>query len=145
MNLLSLVGPWLDNIYQIRRKWYYSSWWNFLQSKQSKQGHDSAGAERGSWLKKGPGRHALVTCRCAMTQRPEPKGVATGAVQKLVPVQATTLRFCTAPSPQQKKPAARPSPAATAHFGMSRMLCCRSLLPELRPSRRLPWPCLGHV
>jgi hypothetical protein len=34
MNLLSLVGPWLDNICQIRRKWYYSSGWNFLQSKQ---------------------------------------------------------------------------------------------------------------
>jgi hypothetical protein len=34
MNLLSLVGPWLDNIYQIRRKWYYLSGWNFLQSKQ---------------------------------------------------------------------------------------------------------------
>jgi len=25
MNLLSLVGPRLNNIYQIRRKWYYSS------------------------------------------------------------------------------------------------------------------------
>jgi hypothetical protein len=25
MNLLSLVGPRLDNICQIRRKWYYSS------------------------------------------------------------------------------------------------------------------------
>jgi hypothetical protein len=25
MNLLSLVGPWLDNICQIRRKWYYLS------------------------------------------------------------------------------------------------------------------------
>jgi hypothetical protein len=34
MNPLSLVGPWLDNIYQIRRKWYYSSGWNFLRSKQ---------------------------------------------------------------------------------------------------------------
>jgi hypothetical protein len=32
MNLLSLVGPWLDNICQIRRKWYYLSGWNFLQS-----------------------------------------------------------------------------------------------------------------
>jgi hypothetical protein len=31
MNLLSLVGQWLDNICQIRRKWYYSSVWNFLQ------------------------------------------------------------------------------------------------------------------
>jgi hypothetical protein len=34
MNLLSLVGLRLDNICQIRRKWYYSSVWNFLQSKQ---------------------------------------------------------------------------------------------------------------
>ena len=34
MNLLSLVGPRLDNIYQIRRKCYYSSGWNFFQSKQ---------------------------------------------------------------------------------------------------------------
>jgi hypothetical protein len=34
MNLLSLVGPWLDNICQIRRKWYYLSDWNFLQSKR---------------------------------------------------------------------------------------------------------------
>jgi hypothetical protein len=34
MNLLSLVGLRLDNIYQIRRKWYYSSGWNFFQSKQ---------------------------------------------------------------------------------------------------------------
>ena len=34
MNLLSLVGPRLDNIYQIRRKRYYSSGCNFLQSKQ---------------------------------------------------------------------------------------------------------------
>jgi hypothetical protein len=32
MNLLRLVGPWLDNICQIRRKWYYLSVWNFLQS-----------------------------------------------------------------------------------------------------------------
>jgi hypothetical protein len=30
MNFLSLVGPWLDNIYQIRWKWYYSSVWNFF-------------------------------------------------------------------------------------------------------------------
>jgi hypothetical protein len=34
MNLLSLVGLWLDNIYQIRRKWYYSSGWKNLQSKR---------------------------------------------------------------------------------------------------------------
>ena len=34
MNLLSLVGLRLDNIYQIRRKCYYSSSWNFFQSKQ---------------------------------------------------------------------------------------------------------------
>jgi hypothetical protein len=33
MNLLSLVGPRLDNIYQIRRKCYYLSGYNFLQSK----------------------------------------------------------------------------------------------------------------
>ena len=33
MNLLSLVDPRLDNIYPIRRKCYYSSGWNFLQSK----------------------------------------------------------------------------------------------------------------
>jgi hypothetical protein len=33
MNLLSLIGLRLDNIYQIRRKWYYSSEWNFFQSK----------------------------------------------------------------------------------------------------------------
>ena len=33
MNLLSLVGPRLDNICQIRRKWYYSSGWKKLQSK----------------------------------------------------------------------------------------------------------------
>jgi hypothetical protein len=31
MNLLSLVRPRLDNIYQIRRKWYCWSVWNFLQ------------------------------------------------------------------------------------------------------------------
>ena len=34
MNLLSLVGPRLDNIYQIRRKWYYLSGWKKLQSKR---------------------------------------------------------------------------------------------------------------
>jgi hypothetical protein len=34
MNLLKLVGPRLDNIYQIRRKLYYSSDRNFFQSKQ---------------------------------------------------------------------------------------------------------------
>jgi hypothetical protein len=34
MNLLSLVGPRLDNIFQIKRKRYYSSGSNFLQSKQ---------------------------------------------------------------------------------------------------------------
>jgi hypothetical protein len=34
MNLLSLVGPRLDNIYQIRRKWYYSSGWKNFQSKR---------------------------------------------------------------------------------------------------------------
>jgi hypothetical protein len=34
MNLLSLVGPRLDNICQIRRKWYYLSVWIFLQSKR---------------------------------------------------------------------------------------------------------------
>jgi len=33
MNLLSLVSPQLNNIYQIKRKCYYSSGWNFLQSK----------------------------------------------------------------------------------------------------------------
>jgi hypothetical protein len=35
MNLLSLVGPRLDNICQIRRKWYYLSGSLFLQSKQA--------------------------------------------------------------------------------------------------------------
>jgi hypothetical protein len=34
MNLLSLVGPRLDNICQIRRKWYYSSGLKYLQSKR---------------------------------------------------------------------------------------------------------------
>ena len=34
MNLLNLGGLRLDNIYQIRRKCYYSSGWNFLQSKR---------------------------------------------------------------------------------------------------------------
>ena len=34
MNLLSLVSPRLDNICQIRRKWYYSSGSFFLQSKR---------------------------------------------------------------------------------------------------------------
>jgi hypothetical protein len=34
MNLLSLVGLRLDNIYQIKRKWYYSSGWKNLRSKQ---------------------------------------------------------------------------------------------------------------
>jgi hypothetical protein len=34
MNLLSLVGPRLNNICQIRRKQYYSSGSNFLQSKR---------------------------------------------------------------------------------------------------------------
>ena len=34
MNLLSLVGPRLDNICQIRRKWYYSSGSKNLQSEQ---------------------------------------------------------------------------------------------------------------
>ena len=34
MNLLSLVGPRLDNIYQIRRNYYYSSVWKNFQSKQ---------------------------------------------------------------------------------------------------------------
>jgi hypothetical protein len=34
MNLLSLVGPRLDNICQIRRKWYYSSGSKYLQSKR---------------------------------------------------------------------------------------------------------------
>jgi hypothetical protein len=40
MNLLSLVSLRLDNICQIKRKWYYSSGWKNLQSKQglSKQG-----------------------------------------------------------------------------------------------------------
>jgi hypothetical protein len=33
MNLLSLVGPRLDNIYPIRRKWYYSLGLKYLQSK----------------------------------------------------------------------------------------------------------------
>jgi hypothetical protein len=35
MNLLSLVGPRLDNIYQIRRKWYYLSSSKNLQTKQA--------------------------------------------------------------------------------------------------------------
>ena len=35
MNLLNLVGPRLNNIYQIRRKWYYSSGSIFLQSKRA--------------------------------------------------------------------------------------------------------------
>jgi hypothetical protein len=34
MNLLSLIGPRLDNICQIRRKWYYSSGCKNLQSEQ---------------------------------------------------------------------------------------------------------------
>ena len=34
MNLLNLVGLRLDNIYQIRRKWYYSSGWKNFQTKQ---------------------------------------------------------------------------------------------------------------
>jgi len=34
MNLLSLVGPRLDNICQIRRKWYYLSGSLFLQSER---------------------------------------------------------------------------------------------------------------
>jgi hypothetical protein len=34
MNLLSLVGLRLDNIYQIRRKWYYLSGSKYLQSKR---------------------------------------------------------------------------------------------------------------
>ena len=34
MNLLSLVGLRLDNIYQIRRKWYYLSGSLFLQSER---------------------------------------------------------------------------------------------------------------
>jgi hypothetical protein len=43
-----IVGPWLDNICQIRRKWYYSSGWNFLQSKKAgcrypSPGHDLKG------------------------------------------------------------------------------------------------------
>jgi hypothetical protein len=32
MNLLSIVGPWLDNICQIKRKWYYLSGWKKLQT-----------------------------------------------------------------------------------------------------------------
>jgi hypothetical protein len=43
MNLLSLVGPRLDNICQIRRKWYYLSGWNFLQSKRGKTLISSSG------------------------------------------------------------------------------------------------------
>jgi hypothetical protein len=34
MNLLILVGPRLDNICQIWRKWYYSSGWKNFQSKR---------------------------------------------------------------------------------------------------------------
>jgi hypothetical protein len=34
MNLLSLAGPRLDNVCQIKRKWYYWSVWNFLQSQR---------------------------------------------------------------------------------------------------------------
>jgi hypothetical protein len=34
MNLLNLVGPRLDNIYQIRRKWYYLSGSFFFQFKR---------------------------------------------------------------------------------------------------------------
>ena len=34
MNLLSIVGPRLDNICQIKRKWYYSSGWKKFQSKR---------------------------------------------------------------------------------------------------------------
>jgi hypothetical protein len=34
MNLLSLVGPRLDNICQIRRKWYYSLGCKNLQSEE---------------------------------------------------------------------------------------------------------------
>jgi hypothetical protein len=33
MNLLSLIGPRLDNICRIRQKWYYSSGWKKLQTK----------------------------------------------------------------------------------------------------------------
>jgi hypothetical protein len=49
MNLLSLIGPWLDNICQIRQKWYYSSGWNFLQSKRGlglRSGVVSSGIKR---------------------------------------------------------------------------------------------------
>jgi hypothetical protein len=35
MNLLSLVGSRLDNICQIRRKWYYSSGSKNLQTEQA--------------------------------------------------------------------------------------------------------------
>jgi len=35
MNLLSLVDPRLDNIYQIRRKWYYSSGSLFFQMNEA--------------------------------------------------------------------------------------------------------------
>ena len=42
MNLLNLVGQRLDNIYQIRRKCYYLSGWNYLRSKQ---GRDRDGFE----------------------------------------------------------------------------------------------------
>jgi len=41
MNLLTSVDPRLDNIYQIRRKCYYSSSWNFFQSKQGPYSNDS--------------------------------------------------------------------------------------------------------
>ena len=37
MNLLSLVGPRLNNICQIRRKWYYSSNSKNLQSERAQE------------------------------------------------------------------------------------------------------------
>jgi hypothetical protein len=39
MNLLSLVSPWLDNICQIRRKWYYLSVWNFFNLNEASVVH----------------------------------------------------------------------------------------------------------
>jgi hypothetical protein len=48
MNLLSLVGPRLDNICQIRRKWYYSS---SSKNLQSKRGLEPIRFAEKSWLK----------------------------------------------------------------------------------------------
>jgi hypothetical protein len=49
MNLLSLVGPRLDNICQIRRKWYYSSGWTNLQTKRGLNGWSHLGGVEEVW------------------------------------------------------------------------------------------------